>query len=218
MMAGVKSAVLFWSAFVFVMAGFSARAEVVVDNIDGVRSLYKTINPWDLGASETAAQSFSLGEGLSYRLSSVTVPMIFNGGAENTVTVSIWDSRSLPPSANQPGLPAPSQMVALIGSRTFSGNTAFESYENFTDFGDVTLSGRGYWLVVEQSRTDLNTIYWPTVNRHTTFPYKQTGTGGLGYYGHGVPGTDAWYDSDPPSVVGLMAIEGTVVAAVPVCV
>src|SRR5205814_38631 len=114
----------------------SATADVIVDNIDGVRSSYATRDPFQFNpvAYDAYGQLFSLGDGLSYRLSSVTVPLIFNGGAENTVTVSIWDSRSLPPSANQPGMPAPSQMLATIGSRTFSGNTAFESSETFTDF------------------------------------------------------------------------------------
>jgi hypothetical protein len=54
------------------------------------------------------------------------------------------------------------------------------------------------------------------VNRHTSITYTETGTGGLDYSGHGDPTSDtSWSVSSTGSIVGLMAIEGTRVAAVP---
>jgi hypothetical protein len=213
----VKGKASIWISFVLLASMVSGRAEVIVDNIDGVRSFYTTRDPISAGvfSYRNPAQMFSLGEGLSYRLTSVTVPIMFNGGTENTMTVSIWDSRRMGGGAIQPGMPAPSQMLAVIGSRTFSGNTAFESYETFTDFGDVTLPNGSYWLMVQET-PGLDSILWPTVNRHTSYlTYRETGTGGIDYFGQGDPTSDRWSVSSTGATVASLAIEGTRVATVP---
>lgn len=207
----MKNAALVWSILGLLSSFAVSRAEVIVDNINGVRSHMAARSPMEVQpvVYDTHAQQFTLGAGMSYRIDSVTLPVFYNGGSvENSITVSIWDSRSLPPSAPTPGLPAPGNFLATLGSRTFSTDEAFESYETFTDFGDVTLSGDSFWVVVTQARPDLNSILWPKVNRHTSPTYNETGTGGLFYFGSGDPRSDAWSVSSM-STVGLMAVDGT---------
>lgn len=196
----------------------STRADIILDNIKEVRSgttpLPSQQNiPVDYNS---VAQSFTVGAGLTYNLTSVTIPVIYGGGGADSITVSLWDSHAMQPPFYMAGYQAPGEPIATIGVRSYSGDAAFITYETFTDFGDITLDEETYWLMVTQGDPQVNSVNWAQVSAHANPNYSETGTGSFWYKGSGNNVENGnWNLSMPPKTFGAMGLEGTLVAQVP---
>jgi hypothetical protein len=202
-------------AFLFLfMMNFPARSEVIVDNLDGVRATAGRSAPYATTADtyDARAQRFTLGDGRSFRLTSVTVALRYSGGGSNSVTVTLWSTRRLIYSALYAGQYVPSRPLATIGTRSFNQGVGITEYATFTNFDGIILEGGSYWIVVQQARPEINSIEWSRVNLQLTRDYHETGTGGIVGWASGNVSENSWYLQNPPKIVGLFAVEGEPIA------